>query len=205
MTTRVRWFDRRWTFDFPVENHEDVLERLRGTPARLEERFAGSTPHQRTRREGETWSAQENAGHLLDVEDLWIARTSELLAGATELRAADPQSSGRFGAELSARDTFAVHERPVGAAEIDDLPSLRRLSQLDVLGAHSTVGEDDRVGVGAADANRLRKATNVGTAARGDVYLARHVFPGPGYNTLEGATRYDLTHAEGVTSSARRQ
>ena len=89
MTTRVRWFDRRWTFDFPVENHEDVLERLRGTPARLEERFAGSTPHQRTRREGETWSAQENAGHLLDVEDLWIARTSELLAGATELRAAD--------------------------------------------------------------------------------------------------------------------
>lgn len=89
MTERVLWFDRRWSFDFPVENYADVLERLRGTPARLEERLAGLPAERCARHRDGTWSIQENVGHLLDVEELWVARTAELLAGARELRAAD--------------------------------------------------------------------------------------------------------------------
>ena len=35
------------------------------------------------------WSIQENAGHLLDLEELWQDRLEELLSGAKTLRPAD--------------------------------------------------------------------------------------------------------------------
>ena len=37
----------------------------------------------------EKWSAQEHAGHLLDLEALWMARVDNYLAGGRELAAAD--------------------------------------------------------------------------------------------------------------------
>ncbi len=47
-----------------------------------------------------------------------------------------------------------------------------------MLGAHLAVGEDNRVGGGATDANRLRETEDLGAAGRGYVYLARHVLSG---------------------------
>ena len=35
------------------------------------------------------WSAQEHAGHLLDLETLWLARVRDYSANGTELTAAD--------------------------------------------------------------------------------------------------------------------
>jgi uncharacterized damage-inducible protein DinB len=35
------------------------------------------------------WSAQEHAGHLLDLEPLWMARVDDFLGGRGELTAAD--------------------------------------------------------------------------------------------------------------------
>lgn len=41
------------------------------------------------RKPGGKWSAQEHAGHLLDLEPLWMARVDDYLAGAVELTTAD--------------------------------------------------------------------------------------------------------------------
>ncbi|MCH9001990.1 MAG: hypothetical protein IIC02_05390 [Planctomycetes bacterium] len=35
------WIDRKFSFDFPASKFPDLLERWRGTPARLEERVSG--------------------------------------------------------------------------------------------------------------------------------------------------------------------
>jgi uncharacterized damage-inducible protein DinB len=35
------------------------------------------------------WSAQEHAGHLLDLEPLWLARVGDYIAAAEQLTAAD--------------------------------------------------------------------------------------------------------------------
>ena len=68
----------------------NVVERLRGTPARLEDRLAHVTRETRTRaREDGKWTLQQNAGHLLDLESLWLARLEETLAGAAALTSAD--------------------------------------------------------------------------------------------------------------------
>src|ERR671910_23204 len=89
MTNRIKWTDRRFDFTFPAGLYPEMIERLRGTPARLEERI-GSLPAEVLQpRDGERWSIQENAGHLLDLESLVTERLDQYLAGVTELHAAD--------------------------------------------------------------------------------------------------------------------
>ena len=83
------WFERKFEFTFPVELHPNLCARLRGTPARLEEIVRGVAHDLLVKKPGEKWSAQEHAGHLLDLEPLWRARVDDYLAGAAKLTAAD--------------------------------------------------------------------------------------------------------------------
>jgi uncharacterized damage-inducible protein DinB len=85
----VRWFDRRFAFDLPEDLFPVVVERLRGTPARIEDKVRDLSPAVLTRREGGAWSIQEHLGHLLDLDGLHDGRLDDFLAGATILRAAD--------------------------------------------------------------------------------------------------------------------
>lgn len=84
------WFERKFDFSFPVELYPNVCARLRGAPARLEE-LLRSCPRERLIRKaaGNKWSAQEHAGHLLDLEPLWLARVEDYATGAPELSVAD--------------------------------------------------------------------------------------------------------------------
>ncbi len=75
------WFDRGFELGLPPEAFPDIRERVRGTPARLEERVRGLSREILTRRSGDAWSIQENVGHLWDLESLWAARLTELLRG----------------------------------------------------------------------------------------------------------------------------
>ena len=83
------WFERKFDFTFPLELHPNLCARLRGTPARLEEVVRGVARDLLVRKPGEKWSAQEHAGHLLDLEPLWMARVEDYLAEATMLTVAD--------------------------------------------------------------------------------------------------------------------
>ena len=83
------WFERRFDFSFPAELYPNICARLRGTPARLEEIFHLQPRESLIRKSAEKWSAQETAGHLLDLEPLWLARVGDFLAGRTDLTVAD--------------------------------------------------------------------------------------------------------------------
>jgi uncharacterized damage-inducible protein DinB len=89
VSPRERWFDRRFEFALPVARFPAVVERLRGTPARVEERVRDLPPAVLARRDGTAWSIQENLGHLLDLEPLWLRRAQQLDAGEAELAPAD--------------------------------------------------------------------------------------------------------------------
>src|SRR6202790_2927024 len=58
------WFERKFDFTFPVEQHSNLCARLRGAPARLEEIVRGADHDALIWKPGEKWSAQEHAGHL---------------------------------------------------------------------------------------------------------------------------------------------
>jgi len=85
----VPWFDRKFEFSFPVELYPNLLARLRRTPDRLEDMLLGRSRNILIRKPGGKWSAQEHAGHLLDLEALWLARVRDYLAGSDELTVAD--------------------------------------------------------------------------------------------------------------------
>src|SRR5271169_3400113 len=71
------WFERKFAFSFPVEVYPNLCSRLRGTPARLEEALRGRSHKILIRKPQEKWSAQEHAGHLLDLDSLWLARVED--------------------------------------------------------------------------------------------------------------------------------
>lgn len=83
------WFKRRFEFSFPVELFPNLCARLRGTPARLEEVLRGRSHTILIGKAQVKWSAQENAGHLLDLEPLWLARVGDYAAGSPQLTVAD--------------------------------------------------------------------------------------------------------------------
>jgi hypothetical protein len=85
----MRWVDRHFTFDLPESLFPVVVERLRGTPARIEDKVRHLSPAVLTRRDGDAWSIQEQIGHLLDLDELHDGRLDDFLAGAAILRAAD--------------------------------------------------------------------------------------------------------------------
>jgi uncharacterized damage-inducible protein DinB len=89
MTQVPIWFERKFEFSFPVELFPNLCARLRGTPARLEETLR-DRPHQiLISKVQEKWSAQEHAGHLLDLEPLWLARVEDYVSDAGQLTVAD--------------------------------------------------------------------------------------------------------------------
>ena len=102
------WFQRQFPLGTPAEAFPDIVERLRGTPLRLEERMGALPAAQRTVRVGGSWSAQENAGHLGDLETLWATRIEELCAGKRDLAPADLQNRKTEEAGHNDRDLAAV-------------------------------------------------------------------------------------------------
>lgn len=95
---REKWPDRIFRFDFPVTRMPYLLERLRGTAARIEEKVRGVPAEDLKRRIGQTWSAQENIGHLVDLEELHLGRLDDYANGETTLRAADMKNQRTWDA-----------------------------------------------------------------------------------------------------------
>jgi len=97
------WFERKFEFTFPVEQYPNLCVRLRGTPARLQELLQDVPRERLIGKPGDKWSAQEQAGHLLDLEPLWLARVEDFVAGGDTLTAADLSNQRTHEANHNAR------------------------------------------------------------------------------------------------------
>ena len=102
MIRTAKWIERKFVFDLPIWMYPNVLERLRGTPARLADWVASLPPEMLTQRAGAGWTIQEHAGHLLDLEPLGFARLDEFLAGKDRLSPADMENRKTYEADHNA-------------------------------------------------------------------------------------------------------
>jgi uncharacterized damage-inducible protein DinB len=108
----LRWFDRKFDFDFPVELHPEILERMRGTPGRLVERTAGLSTNALTRRPAQGWSIQEHVGHLSELDSgVFRLRLAAYRDGESTLPAADLTNAATDAARYNDREIGDVLER----------------------------------------------------------------------------------------------
>jgi uncharacterized damage-inducible protein DinB len=121
------WFERKFEFSFPVEVYPNLCARLRGTPARLQEALRGIAREILIRKVQEKWSAQEHAGHLLDLEALWLARVGDYLAASEQLTAADLRNRKTDEADYNAQPLEQILSEFRAARE----RLLRRVEELD--------------------------------------------------------------------------
>ncbi|NOY88176.1 MAG: DinB family protein [FCB group bacterium] len=85
----MKWVERQFEFGLPASLFPNIIERLSGTPVRIEEKIQSIPAALLTKKIANTWSIQENVGHLLDLESLWEKRLNEILNGEKELCSAD--------------------------------------------------------------------------------------------------------------------
>ncbi len=117
------WFAREFALALPAELYPNIVERLRGTPARLADRLGALPPEVLTRRDGERWSMQEHAGHLLDLEPLELLRLDDYAAGRTVLTPADLQNQRTHEARHNERSLADI----LRAFRAERLEFVRRL------------------------------------------------------------------------------
>jgi uncharacterized damage-inducible protein DinB len=121
----IPWVERTFSFDFPVGIYPEVVERYRGTPARIEEKVRGLAAGVLARADG-GWSIQENIGHLLDLEPIFTGRFDDFLAGAATLRPADITNRATHEARHNERQVGEILRafraaREAAAARLDGL------------------------------------------------------------------------------------
>ncbi len=154
---KTPWLERTFPFGQPVGMFPNVLERLRGTPARLEDRLRGVPAARLTARPAEGWSIQELVGHLVQTEELHVGRVDDFLAGAPVLRAALYQKgrveSARFNErpleELlrefrAARSAYVRRLEALSAADVERMSRHPRLQRdVNVLDMMAFTAEHD--------------------------------------------------------------
>jgi uncharacterized damage-inducible protein DinB len=101
MLKEPNWTERIFDFNFPAEYFPYVVERVRGTPARLEELVRDIKPKLLTVRpeNGPEWSIQEHVGHLYDLEEIHLGRLDDFAGGKEVLRAADMNNRKTYEAD----------------------------------------------------------------------------------------------------------
>lgn len=126
MIEMSQWITRKFPYAPPAGEFPMIVERLRGTPVRLEDRIRQVPADLLPRKIGEVWSIQENVGHLGDLEPLWATRFEELLSGKEELVAADMSNRRTYDAQHNDVEVQTLLERFRNArtALVDRLESL---------------------------------------------------------------------------------
>lgn len=103
------WVERKFDFYYTPEMYLTGVERVRGTPARIEERVRGIAPQILTKKSSpDVWSIQENIGHLLSLEPLWATRLDQFIEGIPELLAWEETNSSTWNADYNAQPIQSV-------------------------------------------------------------------------------------------------
>lgn len=89
MIERMKWAERKFSFDIPSGWMPNTIERLKGIKPRLLDLTKSLSEELSQTRFNDKWSIKEHIGHLSDLEDLWIQRVKDFTERKAVLSAAD--------------------------------------------------------------------------------------------------------------------
>jgi uncharacterized damage-inducible protein DinB len=87
------WVDRKFNFGFDYLHYPEFIERLMATPSILETLIKPIPGDFLKIKENDKWSIQENVGHLITTDELFLGRLDEYESGAKSLSPADVSGS----------------------------------------------------------------------------------------------------------------
>jgi hypothetical protein len=82
---RIEWFERKFTFGYPLGMLPFFLERLDGTITRLEKKISGVPEHILAEKLDRKWSVKQNIGHLGEVGEISVKRMDEMQRGVSPM------------------------------------------------------------------------------------------------------------------------
>lgn len=104
MSHKENWLEKQFDFDFPASKYVEFLQFLRDTPARLQTAVETLPRETLIRRDGDSWSIQENTGHFLATESLFLGRLDDYENNAPVLRPAHFEDNPTDQADFNSKD-----------------------------------------------------------------------------------------------------
>ena len=100
---QIKWFERKFNFDFNENIFPGIIERLQGTPIRIEDKISRFRPATLKIKHNGKWSVAEHIGHLIDLEPLWQGRLEDIINGNETLRPADLENKKTENADHNSK------------------------------------------------------------------------------------------------------
>ena len=88
MSNQENWLEKQFDFNYPALKYVEFLEFLRETPVKIKALVKNLPKDVLIRRAEESWSIQENVGHFLTTESLFLGRLDDYENGLPALRSA---------------------------------------------------------------------------------------------------------------------
>ncbi|MFK7983995.1 MAG: DinB family protein [Saprospiraceae bacterium] len=102
------WFERKFELINDNGRLPTIIERLAGTPIRIEQKVLQFADDFLIKHEGDDWSIQEQVGHLLNLEWLWYARITDIINGEAYLTEADLTNTATYEAKYNEQNIEAI-------------------------------------------------------------------------------------------------
>lgn len=128
---QVKWFERKFDFNYSQNIFPAIIERLAGTPIRLQAKVLELEKAVLEAKPDGKWSIKEHVGHLLDLEPLWQGRLDDILHQEKYLRPADLSNSQTDEALHNSHSIADLVDR-FAQARITTIAALKSLQDTDV-------------------------------------------------------------------------
>jgi uncharacterized damage-inducible protein DinB len=104
MSHKENWLEKQFDFDFPASKYVEFLHFLRETPAKIEALVKNLPKEVLIRRDEGSWSIQENVGHFLTADSLFLGRLDDYENDAPVLQPARFEDNPTDKADFNEKD-----------------------------------------------------------------------------------------------------
>ena len=104
MSHKENWLEKQFDFDFPASKYVEYLQFLRETPAKIENLVNDLPNETLIKRDADSWSIQENVGHFLTAESLFLGRLDDYENDVPILRPARFEDNPTDKADFNEKD-----------------------------------------------------------------------------------------------------
>ena len=126
----MKWFERKFDFDFGPEHYAAIYLQLKQAPERLRQAIDGLEAAVLTHQPNGAWSIKEHIGHISIMEPIWRVRFHDIDEGAPVLSPADLTNQATTEAKFNLRNIKGLLDQLV-AERMTTLALLDNLNMLD--------------------------------------------------------------------------